>query len=228
MPPRVTVLMPVFNREAFVGEAIESVLAQDFTDFEFVIVDDASTDRTPELLRAWAARDLRIVVITAPRNLGIAEAPNLGLRHARAEYVARLDSDDVMTPGRMAAQAAALDQHHDVVLVSCAYELMDRDGHYRGTWHVDEPHEVVTYLLNFFNIVGGGGHVMFRRSEVLAIGGYDAAYPSSEDYDLWTRLLRRGRVLTLPIIGMKQRDHEGRATIEYRNIKRANWTAIMK
>jgi glycosyltransferase involved in cell wall biosynthesis len=71
--PRVTVLMPVFNREEFVGEAIHSVLAQDFADFDLLIVDDGSTDRTPELLRAWAERDARVVVITAPRNLGIAE-----------------------------------------------------------------------------------------------------------------------------------------------------------
>lgn len=226
--PRVTVLMPVFNREEFVGEAIQSVLAQGFTGFELLIVDDGSTDRTPELLRAWAERDARVVVITAPRNLGIAEAPNLGLRHARTEYVARFDSDDIMMPGRLAAQAAVLDSRPDVVLVSSAYETMDRDGHYLGTWDVEEPHEVVTWLLHFYNIVGGGGHVMFRRSQVLALGGYDAAYPSSEDYDLWVRLLRTGRILTLPLIGMKQRHHKGRATIEYAGIKRANWAAIMR
>jgi hypothetical protein len=220
--------MPVFNREEFVEEAIQSVIAQDFHDFEFLIVDDGSTDRTPELLRAWARKDRRIAVITSPRNLGIAEAPNLGLRHARTEYVARLDSDDVMMPGRLAAQAAVLDRDREVVLVSCAYETMDRDGRYLGTRHVDQPHEVVTYLLNFYNIVGGGGHVMFRRSEVLAAGGYDSAYPSSEDYDLWVRLLRRGRILTLPLIGMKQRDHRGRATVEYAAVKRANWTTIMR
>ncbi len=228
MNPRVTVLMPVFNREAFVGDAIASVLAQDFDDFELVIVDDGSTDRTAEVLRTWAQRDPRIVVITAPRNLGIAEAPNLGLRHAGAEYVARLDSDDLMTPGRLAAQYAAIDAHPNVVLVSSAYELMDREGRSLGTWNVDEPHEVIVHLLGYTNIVGGGGHVMFRRSEVLAVGGYDAAFPSSEDYDLWVRLLRRGRILTLPSLAMRQRDHEGRATIAFAARKRTNWTAIMR
>jgi glycosyltransferase involved in cell wall biosynthesis len=228
MTPRVTVLMPVFNREEFVGQAIQSVVDQDFGDFELLIVDDGSTDRTPEVLRGWAERDGRIVVITAPRNLGIAEAPNLGMRHARTEYVARFDSDDLMMPGRLAGQAAVLDSHPEVVLVSSFYETMERDGRYTGTWDVDEPHEVVTWLLHFYNIVGGGGHVMFRRSQVQALGGYDAAYPSSEDYDLWVRLLRTGRILTLPLIGMKQRDHKGRATIEYAGIKRANWAAIMR
>lgn len=219
--------MPVFNRERFVDEAIESVVTQDFVDFELVIVDDGSTDRTPELLQAWAERDARVVVVTLPENRGIPAALNAGLRHARASYVARLDSDDVMMPLRLAAQAEVLDREPEVVLVSCAYETMDREGNYLGTWRGDEPHEVVVYLLNFYNIVGGGGQVMFRRSEVLAEGGFSCEYPSSEDYDLWVRLLRRGRIRTLPLIGMKQRDHGTRSVVQYASVKRANWTGIM-
>jgi glycosyltransferase involved in cell wall biosynthesis len=227
MGPHVTVLMPVFNRERFVDEAIQSVIGQDFEDFELLIVDDGSTDRTPEILRSWAGRDPRIVVITLPENLGIPSALNQGLEHARAPYVARLDSDDIMMPRRLAAQAAVLDDDPEVVLVSSAYEMMDSEGRYLGTWPGDEPHEAVTYLLNFYNIVGGGGQVMFRRSEVLEEGGYAREYPSSEDYDLWVRLLRRGRILTLPLIGMKQRHHNARSLVQYVTIKRANWTAIM-
>jgi glycosyltransferase involved in cell wall biosynthesis len=228
MNPCVTVLMPVFNRERFVDEAIQSVVAQDFPDFELLIVDDGSTDRTPAMLRAWAGRDARIVVITSPRNQGIPAALNCGLHHARAPYVARLDSDDLMMPRRLAAQAAVLDTEPEVVLVSCAYETMDSEGHYLGTWRGDEPHEVITYLLNFYNIVGGGGQVMFRCAEVLAEGGYAAEVPSSEDYDLWVRLLRRGRILTLPLIGMRQRQHATRSAVQYAHVKRANWTAIMR
>jgi Glycosyl transferase family 2 len=219
--------MPVFNRERFVGEAIQSVIAQDFTDLELLIVDDGSTDRTPEILRSWAQRDPRIVIVTSPGNQGIPTALNSGLHHARAPYVARLDSDDLMMPRRLAAQAAVLDSEPDVVLASSAYETMDSEGNYLGTWRGDEPHEVVTYLLNFYNIVGGHGQVMFRRSEVIAEGGYDCAYPSSEDYDLWVRLLRRGRIRTLPLVGMKQRQHDARSVVQYASVKRANWTAIM-
>jgi hypothetical protein len=219
--------MPVFNRERFVDEAIESVIGQDFTDFELLMVDDGSTDGTPEILRDWAQRDPRIVVVTSPENQGIPAALNLGLRHARATYVARLDSDDIMMPLRLAGQAAVLDSEPDVVLASCAYELMDVHGNYLDTWRGDEPHEVVTYLLNFYNIVGGGGQVMFRRSEVIEEGGYDCAYPSSEDYDLWVRLLRRGRIRTLPLVGMKQRQHGARSAVQYAGIKRGLWTAIM-
>jgi glycosyltransferase involved in cell wall biosynthesis len=227
MTPRVTVLMPVFNRERFLDEAVQTVIAQDFADFELLIVDDGSTDRTPQILQAWVQRDARIVVITSPKNQGISVALNLGLDNAHAPYIARLDSDDIMMPRRLAAQAEVLDREPGVVLVSCAYETMDSEGNYLGTWHGDEPHEVVTFLLNFYNIVGGGGQVMFRRSEVLAEGGYAPEYPSSEDYDLWVRLLRRGRILTLPLIGMKQRDHDTRSAVQYAAIKRSNWTAIM-
>src|SRR6202030_3427370 len=98
MSPRVTVLMPVFNRQRFVDEAIQSAIAQDFGDFELLIVDDGSTDSTPEMLRAWAQRDARIVVITSPENQGIPAALNVGLDHARSPYIARLDSDDIMMP----------------------------------------------------------------------------------------------------------------------------------
>src|SRR5258708_21755590 len=153
MIPRVSVLMPVFNREELVGEAIESILGQDFGDFELVIVDDGSTDGTPEVLRTWAARDARIVVVTSPRNIGIAEAPNLGMRHARAEYVARLDRDDLMMPGRLAAQTAVLESQPEVALVSSLYELMDRDGRYLATWDAEQPPDRVTCRLHFYHIV---------------------------------------------------------------------------
>ena len=228
MSPRLTVLMPVFNRERYVDEAIRSVLEQDFADFELLLVDDGSTDGTAALLRARAERDPRITIVTAPRNEGIPGALNRGLTQARARYIARLDSDDIMLPGRLAAQVAVLDERPDVVLVSCAYDLIDERGAYLTTWRGDEPHEVMLFLLNFYNIVGGGGQVAFRRDEVLAEGGYSTRYPSSEDYDLWVRLLRCGRIVTLPLVGMQQRQHDARSHVQYADVKRANWSAIMR
>jgi glycosyltransferase involved in cell wall biosynthesis len=216
--------MPVFNRERFVAEAIESVLEQDFGDFELVIVDDGSTDRSPAILGEYAERDERIIVVTLPANQGIPAALNAGLARARAPYIARLDSDDLLMPGRLAAQAKVLDERDDVVLVTSAYELMTEDGRTTGIWRGDEPHEVVAYFLSFFNIVGGGGQVMFRRSA----GEYSTAYPSSEDYELWVRLLRQGRIASVPLIGMRQREHGDRSLVKYREVKRANWTAIMR
>ncbi|MBV9497606.1 MAG: glycosyltransferase family 2 protein [Acidobacteria bacterium] len=226
--PRVTVLMPAYNRERFVDEAIRSVVDQDFADFELLIVDDGSTDETPAILREWAARDARIRVVTLPSNEGIPSALNAGLAVASAPYIARLDSDDLMMPRRLAEQFAVLDAQPDVILVSCAYELMDVDGRTFATWRGDEPHDVVVFLLNFYNIVGGGGQVMFRRDEVRNLGGYDVAFPSSEDYELWSRMLRHGRIVTLPLVGVRQRDHGARSLSKYAGIKHANWTKIMR
>jgi glycosyltransferase involved in cell wall biosynthesis len=229
LSPKVTVLMPVFNREDFVDEAIRSVLAQEFEDFELLLVDDGSTDRTPEVLESWKQRDPRVVVVTSPANLGIPGALNLGLAHARGKYVARLDSDDLMMPRRLAEQAAVLDAKPEVVLVSCAYDIVDIAGTHLRTWKGDEPHEVTVFLLNFFNVIGGHGQVMFRLAEVLEEGGYTHEYPSSEDFDLWVRLLRRGRIETLPFVGMTKRTHGAQSLSLYGwAVKRANWTGIMR
>ena len=228
MNPKVTVLIPVFNRERFVDEAIRSVIEQDFDDFELLLVDDGSTDRTPEVLETWTKRDARVVVVTSAMNQGIPGALNLGLAHARGKYVARLDSDDLMMPRRLAEQAAVLDAHPEVVLVSCAYDIVDVEGNHLGTWKGDEPPEVTAFLLNFYNVVGGGGQVMFRLAEVREEGGYALEYPSSEDYDLWVRLLRRGRIETLPFVGMTKRTHGSQSLARYGALKRANWTGIMR
>lgn len=228
MNPKVTVLIPVHNRERFVDEAIRSVLEQDFNDFELLLVDDGSSDRTPDVLETWKQRDPRVAVVTSPTNQGIPGALNLGLAHARGKYVARLDSDDLMMPRRLAEQAAVLDAHREVVLVSCAYDIVDVEGNLLGTWRGDEPPEVTAFLLPFFNIVGGGGQVMFRLADVREEGGYSLEYPSSEDYDLWVRLLRRGRIETLPFVGMIKRTHGDQSLKRYAGVKRALWSRIMR
>lgn len=228
MTPKVTVLTPVFNRERFVDEAIRSVIDQDFDDFELLLVDDGSTDGTPNVLEAWRQRDPRVVVVTSPVNQGIPAALNLGLAYARGTYVARLDSDDFMMPRRLAEQAAVLDARPEVALVSCAYDIVDVEGRHLRTWRGDEPHEVAAFLLNFVNVIGGGGQVMFRLAEVLEEGGYSLEYPASEDYDLWVRLLRRGRIETLSFVGMTKRTHGDQAWLRYAGVKRANWVGIMR
>jgi hypothetical protein len=226
--PTITVLVPVFNREQFVGDAIRSVLEQDFDDFELLLVDDGSTDRTPDVIETWRGRDPRVVAVTSPANQGIPRALNLGLAHARGKYVARLDSDDLMRPRRLAEQAAVLDARPDVVLVSSAYDIVDLEGNHLATWTGDPSHEATVFFLNFYNAVGGGGQVMFRLADVLAEDGYAPMYPSSEDYDLWVRLLRQGRIETLPLVGMTKRTHGDQSHQRFAGAKRANWIGIMR
>jgi glycosyltransferase involved in cell wall biosynthesis len=227
--------MPVYNGQRYVDEAIASAVGQGYDDFEFVIIDDGSTDDTPAILARWAARDSRIVVVRSPRNEGIPAALNRGLLIARGEYVVRQDADDLCIAGRIAKQVATLDADPRTVLVSAGYELIDAHGRRRGWRMRRETPEVTAYLLNFSNAIGGHGQVMFRRDLVLSLGSYGVEYDYSQDYDLWSRLLPYGRLVLLPINGMRHRLHDHRVSVtsakrQLRNsmsISRRNLTAYL-
>ncbi len=125
--PSISVLMPVYNTERYVAEAIESILAQTFGDFEFIIVNDGSTDDSLAILRRYEQQDQRIRLITRP-NTGIVGALNDGLALARAELVARMDADDVSLPERLGKQRDFMSSHPGCVAMSTAYTIMDPDG----------------------------------------------------------------------------------------------------
>lgn len=210
--PRVTVLMTVYNGARYIDEALDSILAEEFTDFELIIVDDGSNDATPEIIARAAARDRRIVLLTNETNLGIPAASNRGLAIARAEFIARLDADDISLPGRLAREVAVLEAHPDVAMVSMNYESIDAHGTVLGQSDRAHPPAIVEYLLNFSNAVGGHSQVMFRRSVVEAVGGYDESHAASLDYDLWARMFPYGRIVVLPQLGMRYRVHNENAT----------------
>jgi len=226
--PPVTILMPVYNGERFLDEAVASVLGQDFADFEFVIVDDGSTDATAAMLRRWAVRDARVVIVTLPENRGIPVSLNLGLAIARGRYVARQDADDICLPGRLKKQVEVLDREPDTVLVSAGYDLIDERGRRVGREMRVELPEVTAYLLHFSNAIGGHGQVMFRREAVAAAGDYDETLALSEDYDLWTRLARIGDLRLLPIVGMQHRLHTDRSSIRGLEIQRRRSLTISR
>jgi hypothetical protein len=220
--------MPVYNGQSYVDEAIASVVGQGFDDFEFVIIDDGSTDETPAILAQWAARDPRIVVHRSPTNEGIPAALNRGLALARGEYIGRQDADDLCLPGRLARQVAVLDQQPEVELLSAGFEVIESDGRRRYAVKRYEAPEVVEYLLCFSNFIGGHGQVMFRRATVAALGNYSLEYPNSQDYELWSKLIRRGRCVVLPMIGMRHRMHEQRVSVVWGQRQRGHSVAISR
>lgn len=224
--PRVSVLMPAFNAARFIGEAIESILSQDYRDFELLIVDDASTDQTPSIVAHWAGRDPRIAVVRNAANLGVSEAGNVGLRAARGEYVARQDADDLSLPGRLSAEAALLDSDPSVSMVSMNYQFIDEHGTVLRTERRDHPPEVVDFILHFANAIGGHSQVMFRRELALRGGGYDPGLTSGEDYELWTRLARLGRIVVLPALGMRYRLHGSQVSATNRMRSNRRWIAF--
>ena len=223
---KVSVVMPVHDGARFLDEALRSIAVDDFD--ELVIVDDGSTDETPAILASWAARDPRIAIVTLERNRGLAHALNRGLETARGEYIARHDADEVYVAGRIAAQVELLDRERDVVLVSTWFDLIDEHGHRTGTYRPRYSPEEVHYLLNFYNVFGGHAQVMFRREAALRAGGYAEEFSTVEDYDLWRRLRRLGRIAILPRIGLLRRHHSSGVSFAQRRHQRALSGQVMR
>jgi len=200
--PALSVAMSVYNGERFLAEAIESVLAQTFTDFEFLILDDGSRDATKAIVERYAARDPRIRLI-ARENRGLISSLNQLLAEARAPIVARMDADDVCMPERFEHQLDFLTANpdHDV-LGTWTYEIDERGNKWMGGDAAELKHPL-THEAFLRSIEENGpllchSTVMYRRDTVMAAGGYHAAFRHCEDLDLWLRLASRTRVSNLP------------------------------
>ena len=189
MTRRVTVLMATHNDELFVGAAIESILAQTFSDFELVIVDDASTDRSREVAASY--RDPRIRLLANPVNRGAGATRNAGLATIASEYVAELDGNDVAAPERLAQQVAYLDSHPDVAVVGGQAVLVDVAGRRIGAFTRPKTALGIKWC-GLFQSPVIHSTIMYRRAIVWdELRGYEEKYWFGEDYDLWCRLARR-------------------------------------
>jgi glycosyltransferase involved in cell wall biosynthesis len=206
-----TVLMPVHNGQPYLSAAIDSVLAQSLRDFEFLIIDDGSTDGSDEMIRAYAARDRRIVAIFK-ENTGIADTLNLGLERARAPLIVRMDADDLMKPNRVLRQAAFMRSHGELAFAGCHFEMIDRRGRpFLASRPEPVTHEALAALLEReAAITFTHPTVIYRRDLVQAAGGYRPETEPSEDTDLFSRLICAGQPgLVQPEILMQYRIHGG-------------------
>jgi glycosyltransferase involved in cell wall biosynthesis len=214
--PLLSVLMPCYNAAETLDEAMQSLARQTLTDFEIVALDDGSTDETPQLLEAWAEKESRLRVLFRPHE-GIVSALNAGLKACRSPYVARMDSDDRSHPERLARQAAYLQAHPQVGVVSCRVRGFPA-GQVRQGFQVYI--EWLNSLINDENIRREmfvesplpHPSVAFRREVVLVAGGYQER-GWAEDYDLWLRLYLEGVCFAkLPEILLEWREHPERLT----------------
>lgn len=194
--PAVSVLMAVYNAERYVAEAIASVQAQTFRDFELIVIDDGSTDRTADIVTRIA--DPRIHYMAAGGHLGLPGALNVGLACASGDLIGRHDHDDVSDPRRFARQVEYLSSHPDVALVGTRAWLIDESG--RRVGRLDRCVDDVS--IRWYHLLDNPfvhSSVMFRRQVVWdELRGYDASLPSSEDYELWSRVLQRHGAANLP------------------------------
>jgi glycosyltransferase involved in cell wall biosynthesis len=204
---RVTAIMAARNAEAFVAAAIESALRQTYPNFELVVVDDASTDQTPDIVASYAAKDARIRLLRQAQRGGAPAAWNIALREARGEWIAVLDADDLWRPRRLELQLAVVDANPSVVLVSSEYERIDIHGRALGNPRRAGPEWWLLWQLLFMNVIGGHSQVLYRRQSALACGGYRPDCRYAEDYQLWIDLTREGGLVCVPEVLMEYRVH---------------------
>ncbi|QZH73927.1 MAG: glycosyltransferase [Erythrobacter sp.] len=197
--PAISVAMSVYNGEAFLADAIESVLAQNFDDFEFLLLDDGSRDGSTDIIRAYAARDARIRPIIR-ENRGLIASLNQLIAESRAPLIARMDDDDISQPQRFERQVAFLAEHSDYGVVGSWSEDIDIEGRPIFVTGTDHPltHEDVLHTIDARGQVLCHPSVMYRREVVQAVGGYHAAFRHCEDLDLWLRLASRTKLGNIP------------------------------
>lgn len=212
--------MPAYNAGPFLGAAITSLLEQSFGDFELIVVDDGSTDDTPELLNAIL--DPRVAVLTQPKNRGYVAALERAIRIARGRYLARQDADDLSLPGRLAAQVEFLDRHPEVVLIGAACRRVGAGGEVLANYPAAVDDTAIRWHMLFRNAFVHSA-VMLRRSALDGAGlRYDAGYAPSEDYRLWSQLLCHGRGANLPEPLVAHRRHAGQISKRESEVQRTH------
>lgn len=207
LSPRVSVVIPAYNAQRYLAESLESVLRQTFTNFECIVVDDGSVDRTPRIIDEFGARDARVKRLTIPHG-GIVKGLNAGVEAARGQYVARTDADDICLPDRFERQVRYLDEHPECVIAGSKVTLVDP---YNSTlWDVEAKadHDAIEAEL----LRGNGWAIihpsaMLRRETVFAVGGYRAEYEWVEDLDLFLRMGQVGRLTNLQEPLLRYRQH---------------------
>jgi len=185
--PKVSVIMPVRNTEKYVGEAIESILSQTFTDFEFIIIDDGSTDNSLEIIKNYASKDDRIQVIVNKVNLGQPKSLNKGIALAKGKYIARMDADDISLPERFSKQVEYLDSCLKVNILGGQCDKIDSEGTITSPCGKYPP--VVFRWRAMFATERTVCHpaTMMRKNYLITIGKYPDSEPFSQDLALWTK-----------------------------------------
>lgn len=196
--PHVSVLMPVFNTAAYLGEALSSVLTQTFADLELIAVDDGSKDGSTEILKAFAARESRMRLVIR-ENRGVIATRNELLAAARADFIAWMDSDDVSLPHRIERQLETFRADPSLVCVGAAVQCTDPDGNLLNIERYPATHQGILTEQDR----GTGvrfATTMMRREVVIRVGGFREPFRIGEDFDLLLRLSENGRMANLPDI----------------------------
>ncbi len=207
MPPRISVIIPVYNGEKYLQETLESIFHQTFSDFELLVIDDASSDGSLKLVKEFALKDPRVKMFVNDQNMGISFSTNFGIDHAQGEFIALTDQDDISLPTRFEDQIQFLETHPEIDVLGTQVTLINDQNEKQGD---ESPLPLTPGLIRWGLIFGcmlSNSSVMFRRKvfdeSEFRFGNFKAA----QDYDLFTRLSLNCQMANLPKILLNSRRH---------------------
>lgn len=217
--PKISVILPVYNGEQYIAEAVQSILDQTFKDFELLVINDASTDNTLSVLRSFT--DPRIRIVNNEVNLKVVKSLNKGLELSSGEYIARMDGDDIASPSRFQKQLAYFSQHPEIDVCATQVEVFGGQNYITRQY---ETHNFIKASLLFLNIIIHPS-VMFKRASFIENGYYyDESYDNAEDYGLWVKTIDKLKYAIVPDVLLKYRIHDANVSVQ----KAANWEVLRK
>ncbi len=217
MIPKISVIMPAYNASLYIKEAIESVLSQTYTDFEFIIINDGSTDTTLDIIKSFS--DKRIILVNNEINLGIIKSRNIGIDLARGKYIAKMDADDISLPSRFEKQFKYLDQNPNVAVIATKLALIDEKGVLQSVWPEDYYVSGINQIkvtLPIINCIGQPTVMM--RADIAKEIGYNADYIKNEDWGFWLDVLSKNYTIEkLDEVLLYYRIHSASTTVTENN-----------
>ena len=224
---KISVIMSVYNGEEYLAEAIDSVLGQSFKDFELIVINDCSTDKTGELLSKYEALDARVKVHTNEVNLRLPSSLNKAISLAEGKYIARMDADDICLPDRFEKQFAFMEEHPDVALSSCRFMTLKNGVVSSGGCGGRTDNESIKAMLLVTNPILHPG--IIAKAEVIRELGYDKSFTCTEDMEIWSRFVMAGHKIELqPEYLMIYRLHDKQITETTRERQRGEVKTLQK
>lgn len=211
--PEISVLMSCYNGSRWLAEAIDSVLTQTFKNFEFILVDDGSKDNTLEIIRAYAARDARVVAVSK-KNTGLADSLNTGLALAKGAWVARVDQDDLCEPCRLERQLVFASGHSGLVLLGSGFAEIDEKGTIVKEYRYPQHHAGLVARLERLQGFFPHSSAFYRADAARCAGGYNTRITRAEDQRLWLELSLQGEIACLPERLVRIRKHPGQMSLD--------------
>jgi glycosyltransferase involved in cell wall biosynthesis len=209
--PKISVIMPVYNGERYLRESIESILGQTFTDFEFIIINDASTDSSAKIMQSYD--DSRIRITNNSTNIGLTRSLNMALELAEGEYIARQDDDDISLPERFEKQIKYFEEQPETAVLGTSIYTIDEDGEIIGKRVISAEPSRNSFHDSFLI----HGSTMYKKDIIRKLGGYNEIFRLSQDFDLWLRVAKHHQIRGIPETLYKLRYHQRSLQIKYRD-----------